>query len=322
MALRWLVLLLLWPALVCAQLATPMSTPGDFSTVVLSNPVNWQSPLNRGLVSWWLNLPSLSGGGTTFRDIAGSNHGTLTSMATPSTSTSGWNRTTRRGGWGHLAFDGTNDYVGVPSSTQFDFAGDFSVSAWIYATASTAFVDAVSRATSSLAQQWALEQISGSRIDFYLQTSGGTYRAQNTTKWSVNMWHFVVGTLTGTTVRVYVDGVVGGTTATITGSFSSLPGTKVAMGAAGQNPANYWPGAIDDVRLYNRTLSALEVLALYQGSLQGYPQTLNRIQLVGNAPVAAAGGTGNMLPFFTTRLLPTLRVANDYEHHYLRASGE
>lgn len=72
-------------------------------------------------------------------------------------------------------------------------------------------------------------------------------------------WHHLVATYDGTTLKFYVDGVLIGdspnpaTWGTGTGDYN-LGGGHIT------NP--YWKGAIDDLRFYNRVLSAQEVSSL------------------------------------------------------------
>jgi hypothetical protein len=91
------------------------------------NPVNPLAPLNRGLVGWWLNLPSRGKGNTVF-DLCGKYHGTLTNGPT-------WSGALGRpGGFGAVTFDGSNDYItlGVaPAALKFTAISPFSISAWV-----------------------------------------------------------------------------------------------------------------------------------------------------------------------------------------------
>jgi hypothetical protein len=91
------------------------------------------------------------------------------------------------------------------------------------------------------------------------QTSGGP--SGGTTP--LNAWTHYVGTYDGTTARFYQDGVQQGT---LTQSVSLLPPSyNMHIGAfvSGGNPVLKFNGKIDDVRIYNRALSAAEVTALY-----------------------------------------------------------
>jgi hypothetical protein len=79
---------------------------------------------------------------------------------------------------------------------------------------------------------------------------------------STNTWHHVAYTVSGTTQVLYVDGVA--TTATATPD-NATPTSAYAGATA---PATErLAGALDELRIYNRALTAAEVLALAQGRL-------------------------------------------------------
>ena len=81
---------------------------------------------------------------------------------------------------------------------------------------------------------------------------------------STNTWHHVAYTLSGTTNVLYVDGVA--TTATATPDAAAPTAALAGATAAGSERL---AGALDDIRVYNRALTAAEVLALAQGRLPG-----------------------------------------------------
>lgn len=90
----------------------------------------------------------------------------------------------------------------------------------------------------------------------------------NTTTESINdgEWHLVGFTYIGgstDTMRAYIDGVdVGGETDTAVGTVN--PGSHLGIGATnGTVGGDYVDGEIDDVRIYNRALTAQEVADLY-----------------------------------------------------------
>lgn len=81
--------------------------------------------------------------------------------------------------------------------------------------------------------------------------------------WDGN-WYFVAGTCDGTAVRLYVDGVEAGQ-----GTPASIP-----INYALSNPKFYigdfhgsydlgFPGSIDEVKVFNRALTAAEIQSVY-----------------------------------------------------------
>jgi len=84
-------------------------------------------------------------------------------------------------------------------------------------------------------------------------------------------WHHIVLTGDGSTYKIYLDGV--SKTVTPRSGFSNnglwfntqASVTKAYIGAAAQNASknNYMNGGIDDVRVYNKVLSATEIQTIY-----------------------------------------------------------
>ena len=105
-----------------------------------------------------------------------------------------------------------------------------------------------------------------------------------------NQWHAVAGTFDGSTVRLYVDGAqVGSAPALVPGGGIQygLQENRLAVGRFPQGPpcdpnGFQLVGTIDEVRLYDRALTAAEVTYL-QGADQTTPPSL---------PIPGSGGGG------------------------------
>jgi hypothetical protein len=75
-----------------------------------------------------------------------------------------------------------------------------------------------------------------------------------------NQWHFLVATIDGSTCRFYVDGSLVGSVASP--DVENLTTAMYLLGY-GNTMETKWHGAIDDLRFYNRTITAAEVQALF-----------------------------------------------------------
>ena len=78
-----------------------------------------------------------------------------------------------------------------------------------------------------------------------------------------NEWHFICGIKDQNNYLIYVDGILSNS-GTSTSSFSAT--NEIWIGShGGTSPWSVWGfnGLIDDVRIYDRALSAAEVQALY-----------------------------------------------------------
>jgi len=109
------------------------------------------------------------------------------------------------------------------------------------------------------------------RLRFLTTVGGVTNTVEGSSSVLDNKWHHVVAISNGSVWTMYVDGVSQTVTATngtnVGNWFSDVSGRdRVTIGAQynGATPAYSFKGIIDDVRIYNRVLSASEVAALYK----------------------------------------------------------
>jgi hypothetical protein len=75
--------------------------------------------------------------------------------------------------------------------------------------------------------------------------------------------HGRIGTYDGTRLRIYVNGALASSTPYTTPLANSATNLRIGSGAGIGYP---WSGPLDDVRIYNRALSATEVKQLYNSS--------------------------------------------------------
>lgn len=154
------------------------------------------------------------------------------------------------------------------ASNQYATGGD-------YANAGTAFTVAFWMKTSATGGQiihkiyslegWEVELISN-KVRAYFQKPNTDYRGRlSTADLNNNAWRHIVYTYNGTTATLllYVDGSPDTGTPDSGGTPTSVTSVGSVMIGANATPTNYFNGAIDDVRLWTRILSAAEVTDLY-----------------------------------------------------------
>ena len=79
-------------------------------------------------------------------------------------------------------------------------------------------------------------------------------------------WHHIVGVYDGTSLMIYVDGVLSGSSALAGETLSSTSSVVEVGGNCNGVGSLNWDGSIDEARVYNRALSASEIKALYSSS--------------------------------------------------------
>lgn len=154
-------------------------------------------------------------------------------------------------GTGSIYFDGTDDYLLVPSSPNWDFGtGDFTVEFWI--NFSSIGSDTVVGKWGSGAGKYAwVVQLDSSNLTFY-SGNNGSLSTQYTFSWSVTTgtWYHVAVARSGTSLRAFLGGTQIGTTQTSTQSLSAT-GSFCCIGEnldlGGQSA--FVHGYIDDLRI-------------------------------------------------------------------------
>ena len=145
-----------------------------------------------------------SNGGTTFTDSSSNAH-SITAFGNAQVST-----TDPKYGTGALLLDGNGDYLQTPADADFAFGtGDFTVECWCYATVVSDNDGLFTFGGTSSGLFLALFN-SG----WWLGTAGGGGSYMGPATADLNTWRHVAVTRSGTSLRLFIDGVQKGSTLT------------------------------------------------------------------------------------------------------------
>lgn len=209
---------------------------------------------NANLAGYW-KLDD--GTGTSPLDSSGNaNNGTFNSAP---------NWTTGKVGPYALSLDGVDDSVLLPDMGTVE-AYPFSFTAWFQSTSSDTEMTIVSQEAS--ASQTRRVQLYGTSTanSICWNVRNGASEAEICTNYSPGSWHFAAGvSASATNHKLYVDGAL------FASSSTNVPAPSVNQATIGnwRHPSGCsgggcaWNGQIDEVRIYNRTLSDSEVALLY-----------------------------------------------------------
>jgi hypothetical protein len=146
----------------------------------------------------------------------------------------------------------------VADSTEF--RGMFTLAAWMRATTFASQMAIMSKPYStSSANSWQLEALTTAKLSF---SGGTTHYLESPAATTTNQWFHVAGTWDGVTKRLYINGAL----VSSVDSAISYDTHPLFLGADENSGSTvlYWTGALDDIRIYNRVLTAQEILALTQ----------------------------------------------------------
>ena len=172
---------------------------------------------------------------------------------------------------GALYFDSNDDAVEIIDSADIAEGAAVTISVWARPLELGAHREIVTKHKSDNSQwQWRLEQLSSNRISFSVQDS----KIVSAESDSINLiddkgWHHVVGVYDGSAVYLYVDGTKVNTySPPLSGKIADYK-HHICVGAAwsgsscGATGVDNFYGYLDDVRIYDRALSAEEVKELF-----------------------------------------------------------
>lgn len=212
---------------------------------------------NTGLVGSWHMSGGTSGSianGTTagLEDLSGnSNNG---GAANPNGTGMAW----AAGKFGGAtSFDGVDDYINVGNASTLGSLSTITAEAWVNFSDTSAHKVIVSKDGS---YAWALRLNGNSKLDFMV-TVGVTQYLTEASVPTVGSWHHVAGTYDGETTYLYLDGVQVGSNTNPSGLISGDT-TAVNIGRS-SGYGRYFNGQIDEVKIYNRALSATELSKRY-----------------------------------------------------------
>ena len=215
------------------------------------------SPLfsSNGLVGYW---KFDEGSGTKVNDYSGlGNNGIWNGTG------SHW-ATGKVGGGGQ--FNAVNDSVSIAGSANLNITGPVTFSAWIN--------------TNSLYPSNYGMFFEGSDLNSYLSVSDGNILLSlsvggirySFNSWigggssiPINTWSYAVATWDGSMMKIYVNGILRNSAGPYAGALSLTTGV-MTIGQFASGSSYYFNGSIDDARIYNRALSAAEIMALYNAT--------------------------------------------------------
>ena len=202
-----------------------------------------------------------------------------------------------------LVFDGSNDQVVIPDSTSLTVLNNVTLSAWINPKSLSADnLDGIVQkwCDNDNTRQYQLTMFA-QKPTIYISTTGSDFpNAQADQSIPLNTWTFVTGTYDSSNIKIYVNGILNKTTAQTGNLYASS--NSVRIGGYGIDECSSverrFDGSIDEVAVWNRSLSDLEIANLYNLSFQSYFQSY---YFKANATDAA--GNVNQTPIVQFRIV-------------------
>jgi hypothetical protein len=197
-------------------------------------------------------------GGTSMYDLSGTaNNGTLTNGPIYSLT-----------GGGYFTYDGINEFTELPASSLGSATASYTLGAMVNVNVFDATNNsvAISRGRDGFGSGWSvLLAMGGTGVPLFAVVttvpSTAAFSAVGTASGATGTWYYLAGSWqAGTAIKVYLDGVLRGTTNTSTTTLrSSSAGFSIASIAS----TVFYNGSIGHCHIYNRVLSDAEILQNY-----------------------------------------------------------
>ena len=187
-------------------------------------------------------------------------------------------------------FDGSDDYISIPSSDWLDsIVAEITMIAWVRTTADTKQT-LIERYFPAINERSFLLNLDAGKVSFALSgdgTSSDEVLLTSSEGVATESWTHVAATSDGSDMKIYLNGVVDANTAVSPSSIFGS-GRDIHIGRY-EFIANMWKesfnGVMDEVKIYSRALSAQEIeddyisagpdgissLSFEDGQLQAYP---------------------------------------------------
>lgn len=203
---------------------------------------------------------------------------------------------------------GSTQYLQTKEGSGFN-TSYLTACGWAFKTAVATNPTIVSRGDNTLSVNgmWSLGYGNFQKPRFSIVLSGVTQQIVATNQASLNAWHHVCGTYDGSYMRIYVDGLEDGNLAVAPGGALSGISTPVSIGARGSGTQTSNLQSLDEIKIYNRALTADEIKAEYDAQNSGYTSGLS---------------LGTVIPGISNQVLSDVIISTDASEYSLAASQD
>ncbi|MCK5450125.1 DUF2341 domain-containing protein, partial [Candidatus Pacearchaeota archaeon] len=204
------------------------------------------------------NVSALGENDTHVVDVSGNgNNGTSNAV---------WNSSGKFGA-GAFSFDATHDHINVGSDSSLDLGTEFSVAAWVKSDSLINNGGIVGKNSGRASPySWMFVVDNDGTIGAY---DGGEWLASSNAGIVAGNWYYVTWVVSGGNVYYYVDGTSYGFDASFSNNDDSDDNVYIGSWYSINNLYDF-DGLIDEVRIWNRSLSADEVSQMYMSNLNKY----------------------------------------------------
>ncbi|MHC4529806.1 MAG: LamG domain-containing protein, partial [Planctomycetota bacterium] len=160
-----------------------------------------------------------------------------------------------------LSLDGSGDYLDCGEDPVFSITKQISIGCWINVDAPAEHVQTIISKTGGEQSSWMLGIQTG-KVHFYVNEARPTERTMGKVNVTCGKWHHILAMYDGSKTYIYLDGVLD-VSEKASGDII-VADSPVCIGEDSENEELCsWSGLIDDLVVFDRTLSPEEIGQLY-----------------------------------------------------------
>ncbi|SVD27327.1 uncharacterized protein METZ01_LOCUS380181, partial [marine metagenome] len=174
---------------------------------------------------------------------------------------------------GHsLSFDGVNDYVEIPNQSSatsvFEYA--FTSTAWVKVTGGSGTNRNILTNAQMSGDGYILQVTNENQFSGIIDLQSGWSTVWGSTVVNPNTWYHFAFSYDGSSLKLYVNGELDGENSNVSGEIIDPVGnSSFFIGARQDLAALFFPGIIDEITIWNTTLTQEEIQSHMSTELNG-----------------------------------------------------
>ena len=186
-----------------------------------------------------------------------------------------------------MDFNGSDEYINLGTQSSFQFGTqDFSICVWFYPKPSTAWDSLLDIGGYGTTDAFVVYAYGGSN-QMYLYKPGAIQHF-NSLNYNDNEWNFFAVSKTGNNATGYIANqtnptLVSQTLTTATGNWGGANATKI--GVAGATNHSPFEGKIDEVAIFNKSLTSANITSLYNSGSPASSATVLNLGAIAYYPL-------------------------------------
>jgi len=228
-------------------------TAGQLVSTTRGNPLILKIPWDSNTASLKKELVAYYPFDGNANDMSGNNHHGIVHGATLTTNRFG-NKNTA------YSFNGVDTYIDLTNTDTLNMFSGFTLAAWVSFTNNnydgSVGGSIVSKHINYYPNGFTMSVF---KSNVYLAANNSDYFITTPETYNDGKWHLFTGVYNGTTLLIYVDGVL-----KASGSANYTIGNDMNIRIGADSYLSFFNGKIDDVRIWNRALNENEILTLFK----------------------------------------------------------